>query len=59
MQVYNVQLVYAEMAQDKKFITEVDGLVENPLPRLFVEIADPADNGDETQIQRPLTGGAG
>ena len=59
VQVYNVQLVYAEMAQDEKFMTEVDGLVENPLPRSIVEFADPADNGDDTQIQRPSTGGAG
>jgi hypothetical protein len=59
VQVYNVQLVYAEMAQDKKLLTEVDGLVENPLPRLVVEIADPADNGDDIQIQRPSLGGAG
>ena len=59
VQVYNVQVVYTEMAQDEKFMTEIDGLVENPLPRLYVDLGDPAENSDDTGSQRPSPGGAG
>ncbi len=58
-QVFNVQLVYAEMAQDDKFMTEVEGLVENPLPKLVVEIADPADDNENTQRQHLSPGQSG
>jgi hypothetical protein len=57
--VYNLQMVYTEMAQDEKFMTEIEGLEENPLPSFYVEISDPTENTDDMQKTPSSPGGAG
>ncbi len=49
--VYTQDVVYREMLQDQKFMTEIEKLEENPLPRFHVDIGDPGDN--ERNIQSP------
>ena len=48
---YTQDMVYREMLQDEKFMTEIEKLEENPLPRFYVDIGDPGD--DERDIQGP------
>ncbi|MGA2026193.1 MAG: hypothetical protein ABSH17_03870 [Syntrophobacteraceae bacterium] len=48
---YTQDVVYREMLQDEKFMTEIEKLVENPLPGFYVGIGDPGD--DERDIQTP------
>lgn len=50
--IYTVDAVYQEMLQDDKFMTEIENLEENPLPRLYVD-TDPGD--DDKEIQSPGT----
>ena len=47
---YTQDVVYREMLQDEKFMTEIEKLEENPLPGFYV-IGDPGD--DERDIQTP------
>ncbi|MGA2400083.1 MAG: hypothetical protein ABSG91_00055 [Syntrophobacteraceae bacterium] len=49
--IYTLDMVYKEMLQDEKFMTEVEKLEENPLPHIYVDIADPGD--DDKDIQHP------
>jgi hypothetical protein len=46
---YSQDMVYREMLQDEKFMSEIEKLEENPLPRFYVDIGDP-DDGD---VQSP------
>jgi hypothetical protein len=48
---YTQDVVYREMLQDEKFMTEIEKLEENPLPRFYVDIGDPGD--DEGDPQSP------
>ena len=48
---YTQEVVYREMLQDEKFMTEIEKLEENPLPGFYVGIGDPGD--DERDIQTP------
>ena len=48
---YTQDVVYREMLQDEKFMTEIEKLEENPLPGFYVGIGDPGD--DERDIQTP------
>ena len=48
---YNQDVVYREMLQDEKFMTEIEKLEENSLPITYVDIGDPSD--DEKDIQSP------
>lgn len=48
---YTQDMVYREMLQDEKFMTEIEKLEENPLPRFYVDIGDPGD--DERDILGP------
>ena len=47
---YTQDVVYREMLQDEKFMTEIEKLEENPLSGFYV-IGDPGD--DERDIQTP------
>ncbi len=47
---YTQDVVYREMLQDEKFMSEIEKLEDNPLPGLYV-IEDPGD--DERDIQTP------
>ena len=38
---FTQDVVYREMAQDQKFMSEIEQLEENPLPRIYVDIGDP------------------
>jgi len=49
---YTQDVVYREMLQDEKFMTEIEKLEENPLPGFYVGIGDPGD--DERDIQTPV-----
>jgi hypothetical protein len=48
---YTQDVVYREMLQDEKFMTEIEKLEENPLPRFYVDIGEPGD--DEKDVQTP------
>jgi hypothetical protein len=42
--------IYKEMLQDDKFMTEIEKLEDNPLPRFYVEMSDPSEEGpDDTE----------
>ncbi len=49
--VYTQDVIYREMLQDEKFISEIEKLEENPLPGFFVGIGEPGD--DEREIPPP------
>ena len=46
---YTQDVVYREMLQDEKFMTEIEKLEENPLPGFYVDIGDPGDDESDTQ----------
>ena len=46
--VYTLDRVYQEMRQDDKFMSEVEKLEDNPLPRIYVEMGEPADDDSDT-----------
>ena len=48
--IYTLDAVYQEMLQDDKFMTEIETLVENPLPHFYVDI-DPGD--DDKELPNP------
>lgn len=43
---YTLDRVYTEMRQDEVFISEIEKLEDNPLPKIYVDMGDPGD--DET-----------
>jgi hypothetical protein len=46
--------IYKEMAQDDQFMTEIEKLENNPLPRFYVDMSDPSDDGpDDTENDQP------
>lgn len=45
---FTQDVVYREMAQDQKFMSEIEQLEENPLPRIYVDIGDPSDDEGDT-----------
>ena len=48
--IYTLDAVYQEMLQDDKFMTEIEKLEENPLPRFYVDTdPDDDDKGDRTR----------
>jgi hypothetical protein len=50
----NLAQIYKEMAQDDKFMTEIEKLEENPLPRFYVEMSDPSeDEPDDSENDLP------
>ena len=49
--IYTLHMVYREMLQDEKFMAEIEKLEENPLPNIYMDIADPGD--DDKDIQNP------
>jgi hypothetical protein len=50
----NLANIYKEMLQDDKFMTEIEKLEENPLPRFYVEMSDPSDEEfDDTETDSP------
>ncbi len=49
--IYTLDTVYREMLQDEKFISEIEKLEEEPLPRFYVDIAEPDD--DDSDIKSP------
>jgi hypothetical protein len=49
--IYTLSVVYQEMVQDDKFMTEIETLVENPLPHFYVGVGDPGD--DDKEIPNP------
>lgn len=48
---FTQDVVYREMAQDEKFMSEIEQLEENPLPRFYVDMGDQSD--DEGDVQPP------
>jgi hypothetical protein len=48
---YTQDVVYREMLQDEKFMTEIEKLEENPLLGFYLGVGDPGD--DERDIQPP------
>ena len=42
--IYTLDKVYQEMRQDDQFMSEIEKLEDNPLPRIYGEIADPGDD---------------
>lgn len=46
-------VVYREMLQDEKFMSEIEKLEENPLPSFYVIIGEPGE--DEGDVQPPGT----
>ncbi len=49
--IYTISVVYQEMVQDEKFMTEIEKLEENPLPHFLVDMGDQGE--DDNQIQSP------
>jgi len=45
--------VYQEMVQDAKFMSEIEKLEENPLPRFLVDISDPDGTAEEHDSKLP------
>jgi len=46
--------IYKEMVQDDKFMTEIEKLENNPLPRFYVEMSDPSEDvPDDTDSDVP------
>jgi hypothetical protein len=46
----NLEKIYKEMLQDDKFMTEIEKLEDNPLPKFYVEMSDPSEEGsDDTE----------
>lgn len=54
----NLAKIYKEMVQDDKFMTEIEKLEENPLPRFYVEMSDPSEDESEDS-ENDLPGRAG
>jgi hypothetical protein len=50
----SLERVYKEMLQDDKFMTEIEKLEDDPLPRFYVDMSDPSDDGsDDTENDLP------
>jgi hypothetical protein len=49
--IYTQDVVYREMIQDERFMTEIENLEENPLPRFYVNMGEPSD--EEGDAQQP------
>ncbi len=47
--VYTLETVYQEMLQDEKFMTEIEKLEEDPLPKFYVDITAPDDDDADTK----------
>jgi hypothetical protein len=49
----NLDKIYKEMVQDDKFMTEIEKLEENPLPRFYVDISDPSEDSSDDSESEP------
>jgi len=47
---YTQEVVYNEMVQDAKFMTEIEKLEENPLPRFYVNMEDQGEQEGDAQL---------